>query len=314
MDKDRPKGNSPIRGYKPAVNPKPKAHLSYMGGKNRQSDWLKMYMPFTKDINTYTEVFGGMFWLYLKQHISQVKQYKTVVYNDFNPINSNFFNSLSKSFDEVLEESLKIDFQKKNRFKTGDKTDPKYKLFFNQFQDDLFNIPYTYDEDKPDVERCVKLAYLLSNVWSGLNPETSSFVDLKHNSDSKYKGFINKLLKGTHKDHIDHITNIECLDFENHIKKYDSIDTFFYIDPPYYNTENYYALEDNFTNKDHKRLVELIKTIEGKFMLSYYDFPELKEWFPKDMYRWESKEYNKASSNTKGEKGTKGEELIIMNY
>jgi hypothetical protein len=55
-------------------------------------------------------------------------------------------------------------------------------------------------------------------------------------------------------------------------------------------------------------------SIQGKFSLSYYDFPLLSEWFPKDEYRWESKEFVKAAAAKKGVKQNKGEELLIMNY
>ncbi|WP_455757856.1 DNA adenine methylase [Sulfurimonas sp.] len=34
---------------------------------------------------------------------------------------------------------------------------------------------------------------------------------------------------------------IENMKFEELIKKYDKEDSFFYLDPPYYNFENYYA-------------------------------------------------------------------------
>jgi hypothetical protein len=54
--------------------------------------------------------------------------------------------------------------------------------------------------------------------------------------------------------------------------------------------------------------------MEGKFSLSYYDFPLLSEWFPKDTYTWEKKEFAKAAAAKKGKAQTMGEELLIMNY
>jgi len=54
--------------------------------------------------------------------------------------------------------------------------------------------------------------------------------------------------------------------------------------------------------------------IKGKFSLSYYDFPLLSEWFPKDIYTWEMKEFAKAAAAKKGTKQNMGEELLIMNY
>ena len=57
-----------------------------------------------------------------------------------------------------------------------------------------------------------------------------------------------------------------------------------------------------------------LKDIQGKFSLSYYDFPQLSEWFPNDEYRWETKEFAKAASAKKGVKQNMGKELLILNY
>jgi DNA adenine methylase len=103
------------------------------------------------------------------------------------------------------------------------------------------------------------------------------------------------------------------MDFAHLINTYDSPTTYFYVDPPYWKTENYYSNHD-FDRGDHERLAYILKTINGKFSLSYYDFPLLSEWFPKDKYRWEMKQFAKAASAKKGEKQNMGEELLIMNY
>ena len=57
-----------------------------------------------------------------------------------------------------------------------------------------------------------------------------------------------------------------------------------------------------------------IKNIEGKFSLSYYDFPQLHDWFPINQYRWERKEFAKAAAAKKNVKQNMGEELLILNY
>jgi hypothetical protein len=57
-----------------------------------------------------------------------------------------------------------------------------------------------------------------------------------------------------------------------------------------------------------------LKGIEGKFSLSYYDFQLLNEWFPKEEYKWEKKEFAKAAAAKKGKTQNMGEELLIMNY
>ena len=102
-------------------------------------------------------------------------------------------------------------------------------------------------------------------------------------------------------------------DFEDVIKEFDSPTTYFYADPPYWKTENYYSNHD-FDRDDHERLANCLKNIQGKFSLSYYDFVLLREWFPEDQYKWEKKEFAKAAAAKKGKSQNMGEELLIMNY
>ena len=54
--------------------------------------------------------------------------------------------------------------------------------------------------------------------------------------------------------------------------------------------------------------------MKGKFSLSYYDFPLLNEWLPKDKFKWETKQFAKAAAAKKGKTQNMGEELLIMNY
>jgi DNA adenine methylase len=103
------------------------------------------------------------------------------------------------------------------------------------------------------------------------------------------------------------------MDFADVITKYDGPKTYFYTDPPYWKTENYYSNHD-FDREDHERLANVLKEMKGQFSLSYYDFPLLSEWFPKNEYVWESKLFAKAAAAKKGKAQTMGEELLIMNY
>jgi methionyl-tRNA formyltransferase len=64
---------------------------------------------------------------------------------------------------------------------------------------------------------------------------------------------------------------------------------------------------------EHLKLANLLKSIKGKFVLSYYDFPELSKWFPKSKFNWKQKEFNKSNS-TKKSKASKGNEILILNY
>jgi DNA adenine methylase len=150
-------------------------------------------------------------------------------------------------------------------------------------------------------------------VFSGSKPETSSFIDLKGKYKSKYLTFRDKLSKPEWVEHFLKITEVENMDFEDVIKKYDSPTTYIYLDPPYWKTENYYNNHD-FDRNDHERLANALKDIKGKFSLSYYDFELLHTWFPEPKYRWVKKEFAKAAAAKKGKTQNMGEELLIMNY
>jgi DNA adenine methylase len=192
-----------------------------------------------------------------------------------------------------------------------DVTPEIYKEQFNRFQAEIFNEGFSVNTG--DYEVAAKYVYILTQVFSGSKPETSSFIDLKGKYKSKYLTFRDKLSKPDWVEHFLKITDVENMDFEDVIKKYDSESTYIYLDPPYWKTENYYSNHD-FDRNDHERLAKTLKNVKGKFSLSYYDFPLLSEWFPKDEYRWESKEFAKAAAAKKGTKQNMGEELLIMNY
>ena len=270
--------------------------LSYIGGKSRIGTWIRNYIP--NDIETFVEPFSGMFCVFFRLELSNYPNLKTVVYNDFNPLNVNLFNCVKnyEDFYEVIK-----DYKSQN------------KDLFDKFQSEIFSSDFKVDLSTPDYQTAAKYAYILSQVWSGTNPEKGKFIDLKGKYRSKFDSFKSKLVDKKWQKHFDKITFCESSDFEDVIKKYDSPKTYFYCDPPYFKTEKYYANHD-FGISTHQRLAETLKSIKGKFSLSYYHFEKLDEWFPKNEYIWESKEFSKAAMAKSGKSQTKGIELLIMNY
>jgi DNA adenine methylase len=270
--------------------------LSYIGGKSRIGLWIKNFIP--SNTETYVEPFSGMFWVFFKMELPNFPNLKKVVYNDFNPLNVNLFNCLRnyKDFYNVVKDipSQKVEL-------------------FNQYQKEIFAEDFKVDLSNPDYVTAYKYAYILTQVWSGTNPEKGKFIDLKGKYTSKFDSFRNKLTNTKWQAYFDKITVTENMDFQDVIEKYDGPKTYFYCDPPYYKTEDYYA-NHKFGIETHERLANCLKSIEGKFSLSYYDFPQLSEWFPKDEYRWEMKEFAKSAMAKPGMAQTKGQELLIMNY
>ena len=102
---------------------------------------------------------------------------------------------------------------------------------------------------------------------------------------------------------------IENQDFETLIKHYDRADTFFYADPPYFSSEEMYAVGFNWD--DHVRLRDTLKNIKGMFLLSYNDCPEIRELY-KDFSLFD---FSRTHSMVQRyEAGKEFKELLIGNY
>ena len=102
---------------------------------------------------------------------------------------------------------------------------------------------------------------------------------------------------------------VENQDFETLIRHYDRNDAFFYLDPPYFSTEDMYAVE--FGWDDHVRLHDTLKNINGKFLLSYNDCPEIRE-----LYKgFPMLDFSRAHSMAQRyDAGKEFKELLIGNY
>jgi DNA adenine methylase len=296
----------------------------YFGGKAKQAKWIDPFIPY--DIKTYVEPFGGAFWVYLKGGFESQLVFHSlqkIVYNDFNRNNVNLFRCMRfKEFREMVEntqaddESLFLKFRD-SFFASGPNTD------LNDFE----------LTDKPDFERGLKYAYLICHTFSGFAPTAGRNISRGRRSD-RYISFQNNLKHQPYLEKLKAITDIENLDYRDVIQKYDNEWTFYYLDPPYFRVGNYTI--DTFDNiEKHLELALLLKNIRGRFLLSYYRFDELEEWFPKNQFHWEVNEYDRSSIKKEknpirtlgmwllgnqfrwtGEesKQSKGEEIIIMNY
>ena len=99
---------------------------------------------------------------------------------------------------------------------------------------------------------------------------------------------------------------IENKSYEKIIKSYDSADTLFYLDPPYYKAERHY--DSQFTEENYKEVARILKEIRGRFILSYNNDPYIKELY-KGLYIEEIERNNNLSN-----KNGKYKELIIKNY
>ena len=72
--------------------------------------------------------------------------------------------------------------------------------------------------------------------------------------------------------------DIERLPYRQLIERYDTAGTLFYLDPPYFGSEKDYGA-GVFSATDFELLSGLLEDIEGRFILSINDTPEIRELF-----------------------------------
>lgn len=68
---------------------------------------------------------------------------------------------------------------------------------------------------------------------------------------------------------------IENLDYREVLKRYDKIDTLFYLDPPYMKAtrSKKHAYKFDWDENDHRELFNILPTLKGRFVLSGYAHP-----------------------------------------
>lgn len=99
---------------------------------------------------------------------------------------------------------------------------------------------------------------------------------------------------------------LECLPYQDVIRKYDRPTAFFYLDPPYFN-KPYYKF--NLAEADYVELATQLSSIKGKFLLSLNDTPEIRRIFSRFYISTVDLVYT-ARKNP----GKKYTELLISNY
>lgn len=103
---------------------------------------------------------------------------------------------------------------------------------------------------------------------------------------------------------------VENCCFEEILRRYDREHSFFFIDPPYYDTCIEFSPDQDITfgEAEHRRLAELIKKLKGKFILTINDHPFIRELY--QGYQMEAVEV--GYSVARAEEGRRGfGELII---
>lgn len=101
---------------------------------------------------------------------------------------------------------------------------------------------------------------------------------------------------------------IENLPYARFIELYDRPETLFYLDPPYWGTEDAYG-RHVFSKDDFLRLADILSAIKGNFILSINNAPEIRDIFS----AFHQSEVETRYSTAGGEHGRKVSELVISN-
>lgn len=155
-----------------------------------------------------------------------------------------------------------------------------------------------------DIQRAVKHFYILRSSFASRLINPSFGYGTTHKPNLSILDLEEKLLEMHWR-----LANvyIENLDYKDCIKRYDRPHTLFYLDPPYYGTKDY---NYNLDEEDYMKLAEILSHIEGKFVLSLGDHPEVRKIY---------KPFKRESVTTTYSKGKKGRdtqraELLIRNF
>ena len=304
------------------------AAISYFGGKSSSvfQEFINKKIPKT-GIKTYVEPFSGAMGTYMDD---PKLKFDIVVYNDKNRHQTNLYKCCAEpeTFVKYLER-LKETLLKTNETEPLKKWDFYKEIYKKYIKNDFLD---NMDFEIGDFKKASIYAFLITSAHNSVYPRGAGFNGYKKDKDRlKLEVLIDKLKKNKYTDKLKSIKEFNNVDFEELINKYDSEDTYLYLDPPYHRPDvngdddskrlSWYGADKEgvFGPASHRRLLELIKTTKCRWSLSYYYFPLLEELLPKDKYVWTEKEVFRSSahggnnSDLKTEQ-SKGVELLIMNY
>jgi DNA adenine methylase len=251
------------------------APICWLGGKHRLRGELIRLLP---EHTCYVEVFGGAGWVLFGKEQSKVE-----VYNDIDGELSNFFRIVKgarKAFVQAFDLILVS------------------RRLFRDFLD-------TRAEDLDEVQRAVRFYYLIKCSFGGkwANP---TFGYAKTGKPTLNLETLYETITAVH-SRLRRVW-IEEGSFEEVIERYDGPDTVFYCDPPYYETAGYrYGME----LEDYQCLAKMLGAIEGRFLLTINDHPEMRKVF--GGFRIEEVEVSYSVAR-KTEARRKFGEMVVRNF
>ena len=248
--------------------------LAYIGGKSKLSETIIKMVPEHK---AYCEVFAGAAWVFFRKEPSR---YETI--NDLDSDLIIFYRVLQNHVEEFLRQF-------------------KWLLSSREWFED-----WKRQQEAgglTDIQRAARYYYLQRQCFGG-RVRSRTF-----GTGPMHRPRINLLRIEEELSEI-HLrlarVVIENLPWQNFTRRYDRIDTLFYIDPPYYKAPYY---QHNLELEDYREMAEILDGIKAKFILSINDHPEMRNIFKSFRIKPVTLKYTVAKAEQKT-----GRELIITNY
>lgn len=255
--------------------------ISYYGGKQKLASRIVSLIPRHR---LYCEPFVGGAAIFFAKRPSQVE-----VINDTNKELINFYRTVKENF-TALEAEIRTALHSRDLHR---------KAWV------VYNNPDMFDQ----IKRAWAVWILSTQSFAGMLDGSWGF-DVSSNTTTKK---INTKRDGFTKTFALRLQRcqLECADALYVIASRDTEDSFFYCDPPYFNSDlGHY---DGYSEKDYENLLELLSTIKGKFLLSSYPSPILERYTKKN--GWQKWSINqKVSVNAKGGDQKTKTEMLVANY
>lgn len=258
-----------------------KTPISYYGGKQKLSSVI---VPLIPEHTLYCEPFLGGAAIFFAKKPSTVE-----VLNDTNRELINFYRVVQQDF-VSLEKEIRITLHSRFQHRHAD--------VINKFPE-LFS----------DIKRAWAVWVLSSQSFASKMDGPFGY-DRQSNTTTKK---ISNKREAFSEDLAIRLQNVqlESADALYVIRSRDAVGSFFYLDPPYYNSDcGHY---DGYSIEDFERLLQSLSEIKGKFMLSSYPSEVLSKYTK--AHGWHFKTFEQGVSiNAKSGYLKRKWEVITTNY
>lgn len=221
---------------------------AYIGGKRRLGEQLARRIESVPH-ETYAEPFVGMGGVFLRRRSAPRRE----VINDVSRDVVTFFRILQRHYPQFME-TLKFQISSRAEFERLGACNP---------------------DTLTDLERAGRFLYLQRLAFGGKVAGRNFGVDTSGPSRFDVTK-LGPVLDAIH-DRLAGVV-IECLSWRDFIGRYDSPSTLFYLDPPYFGSEDDYGA-GVFARADFTEVAARLADIAGSFILSVNDVPETREIF-----------------------------------